>query len=220
MCFFDDTFNVTREFFDETLDLIIDDIRPILLSPDEFKLVPVPFYKPKVYEDKDAGRRYETYTEVEYNTRRRFDIVLENSGIGHIQIYYCRPDQVHVTITKHRKIKERFPSEKIDRPAQEHLLDRLVEELCRIEPGHNRRSMQKVEIAQEPPKPIEHDEEILLYKTAKKFGIRRFRLERWRKIYPLLGELTQEQLAERCRFSVETIKKDLKAIRKSGYKGD
>jgi hypothetical protein len=210
MAVLDETFNVTPEFFYPTLDLIIENIRPILLGADEFKLVPVPFSKSVSYQDKETGRWYESYKDVYYDTLRQFDIVLENSGIGQILIEHRRPDLLHVVISPYKKISEKSISNKIDTQSGKIILDRLVNELCRIEPGHTQKPKPKVETKEN------NQEQVIRYENAIKAWVTRDTLDcepggmgAWLKKWE--SENNNEFI------SVDVFKEALRRAGKAGY---
>lgn len=63
----------------------------------------------------------------------------------------------------------------------------------------------------------ENKPEIQLATKAKELGIRTETLKRWDRIKPMLGKLTQAQIAEREGVTTQTIKKDKQRMIEKGY---
>lgn len=138
MTLLDETFNVAPEFFYEYLDGVIEKIRAalILLLPSEFCLVPVPFSKPDIHQDKENGLWYESNQDVFRERIKQFDIILEKDPIGHILVEHRKTDSLRVRIFTYAGKIEKGPSGKLYPDEGPKILAQVAKDLCRIEPGH------------------------------------------------------------------------------------
>lgn len=210
----DEVFNVAPEFFQEYLDAVIEDIRAslILLLPGEFRLVPVPFSKSVSYQDHETDRWYEGYQDVFHERIKKFDIVLENSGIGYVLIEHRKTDSLRVRVYPYARLKEQNPNGKLYPNEGPNILGQLVKELCKIEPGHL--SQTGKEQSKPAPKTKKHinpevDEELLRKEVEAAIEMRKKRLS-WTQIAKELNVSVRTLQDHRNKYKFLMVSQEIK----------